>query len=118
MAQISTKVLFILLVTFAIIIPCLEAGIGEFDDFLKAEAEEAHKIALQSYIPLPLGHDNHFHVHGHLSMEEATRRELKQKYAGKQKVPCEAPIDNCWRCKANWAKNLYKLAKCGKSIGN
>jgi pectate lyase len=66
MAQSSTKVLFILLVTFAIIIPCLEAGIAEFDDFLKAEADEAHKIALQSYIPLPLGHDNNFHVHGHL----------------------------------------------------
>ncbi|CAJ2665622.1 unnamed protein product [Trifolium pratense] len=74
MAQSSTKVLFILLVTFAITIPCLEAGIAKYDDFLKAEAEEAHKIALETYIPIhehhsPHGH-HHPHVHSHLKNEK------------------------------------------------
>jgi len=44
-----------------------------------------------------------------------TRRELKQKYGG----PCLAlnPIDRCWRCKKNWAKNRFKLANCAKGFG-
>jgi len=47
------KVVFTLLVTLAITFPCLEAGIAEFDDFLKLQAQQAHEIALQSYIPTP-----------------------------------------------------------------
>lgn len=65
----ATKVAFNLLVTFAIVIPCLEAGIAEFDDFLKAQADEAHKIALDSYVPEPhdVAHELNFHVHMYVS---------------------------------------------------
>ncbi|CAJ2665621.1 unnamed protein product [Trifolium pratense] len=118
MVQSSTKGLFIFLVTFAITIPCLEAGIGEFDDFLKAEEEEAHKIALDSYIPVPEEVVHDLNVDVHLAMEEAndTRRELKENH---NEGPCESsnPIDNCWRCKADWAENRYRLSKCGKGFG-
>ncbi|CAL0321756.1 unnamed protein product [Lupinus luteus] len=39
----------------AIIIPCLEGGIAKFDDYLKAQAEEARKLTLQAYVPNPEG---------------------------------------------------------------
>lgn len=38
-----------------------------------------------------------------------------KKYHG----PCKAknPIDLCWRCKPNWAKNRKKLADCAQGFG-
>lgn len=37
----------------------------------------------------------------------------------KQKGPCIAsnPIDQCWRCKANWANNRKRLADCAIGFG-
>ncbi|KAK2365802.1 pectate lyase [Trifolium repens] len=120
MVESSTMVLFIFLVTFAVTIPCLEAGIAEFDEFLKAQADEAHQLALDSYIPVPeeVAHDLNFHVHLSMEEENSTRRELKGR-GGKHKGPCVAsnPIDRCWRCKADWAQNRFQLAKCGKGFG-
>ncbi|XP_061355861.1 pectate lyase-like [Gastrolobium bilobum] len=114
----ASKVTFIFLVTLAITIPCLEAGIAEFDDFLKVQAEKAHRLALASYVPIPEEVTEDLNLHVHLALDETsnnTRRELKQKYQG----PCTAtnPIDTCWRCNQNWAKNRFKLAKCGKGFG-
>jgi pectate lyase len=44
----------------------------------------------------------------------STRRHLR-KYSGK----CLAtnPIDRCWRCRKNWAKNRKRLAKCVLGFG-
>ncbi|RDX80330.1 hypothetical protein CR513_39132, partial [Mucuna pruriens] len=47
----ATKVAFFLLVTLVVIISCLEVSIGEFDNFLKAQTEEAYKIAFHAYVP-------------------------------------------------------------------
>jgi pectate lyase len=74
MAGSSTKIVFILLVTFAITIPCLEAAHvlspAEFDDVVKARAEEAHKVALDTYVPIPEGvaHDLNVAVHMYVSL--------------------------------------------------
>lgn len=65
MAGSASKVTFIFLVAFAITIPCLEAGIAEFDDFLKAQADEAHEIALRSYEPDPINVTAEFNIHVH-----------------------------------------------------
>lgn len=65
MARSANKVTFIFLVAFAITIPCLEAGIAEFDDFLKAQADEAHEIALRSYEPDPINVTAEFNIHVH-----------------------------------------------------
>lgn len=114
------KVTFILLVAFAITIPCLEAGIADFDDYLKAQAEMAHEIALKSFVPNPINVTTELNFHVHKAMEEvsnSTRRDLREGrgYGG----PCMAtnPIDRCWRCKADWAQNRQLLAKCGKGFG-
>lgn len=63
-----SKVTFIFLVAFAITIPCLNAGIAEFDEFLKEQANEAEQIAVKSYVPNPLNvtDDLNFHVHRYL----------------------------------------------------
>ncbi|KHN13240.1 Putative pectate lyase 3 [Glycine soja] len=114
----ATKVAFTLLATFAIVIPCLEAGIAEFDDFLKAQADEAHKIALDSYVPEPhdVAHELNFHVH--MALENSTRRELRQrKLRGGGKCQASNPIDACWRCNKDWANDRFRLAKCGKGFG-
>ena len=44
----------------------------------------------------------------------STRRNL-----GKYKGPCLAtnPIDQCWRCDKNWAKNRKKLGGCSLGFG-
>ncbi|OIW06705.1 hypothetical protein TanjilG_04099 [Lupinus angustifolius] len=120
-----TKVCFIVLVTLAIVIPCLEAGIAEFDDYLKAQAEEARKLTLETYVPNPeeITEDLNLHVHKALqeyeneSTNSTTRRELRQ--GRKHRGPCQAtnPIDRCWRCQANWANDRYRLAKCGRGFG-
>ncbi|ESW23195.1 hypothetical protein PHAVU_004G026400 [Phaseolus vulgaris] len=114
----ASKVVFSLLATLAITIPCLEAGIAEFDEFLRAQSEKAHEIALQSYVPTPEFVTNDLNYHVHLSMQNVTRRGLKE---GNNAIgkPCESsnPIDNCWRCNKDWAKDRYRLAKCGKGFG-
>lgn len=69
MAGGASKVIFILLV-LAVTIPCLEAGIAEFDDFLKEQQNEAHDVALKSYVPDPenVTHDINLHVHLYLPL--------------------------------------------------
>nr|GMD88210.1 pectate lyase [Ipomoea batatas] len=46
----------------------------------------------------------------------STRRSLGSK---KYKGPCKAtnPIDRCWRCDRNWAKNRKRLATCALGFG-
>jgi len=74
MVESSTKIAFILLVTFAITIPCLEAAHvlspAEFDDILKARAEEARKLALDTYVPIPKAvvHELNIAVHMYVSL--------------------------------------------------
>ncbi|RDX69086.1 hypothetical protein CR513_51845, partial [Mucuna pruriens] len=72
----ATKVAFVLLVTLVIIIPCFEANIGEFDNFLKAQVKEAYKFALNAYVPIPEDVTNELNLHVHSTWENsiATRR--------------------------------------------
>ncbi|QCD92566.1 pectate lyase [Vigna unguiculata] len=96
MAGSAAKVVFTLLLTLAIIIPCLEAGIAEYDDFLKNQAEKAH---VERYV---------------LSWSSGLRAPRNPAFG-----PCDStnPIDNCWRCNKDWANDRYQLAKCGKGFG-
>ncbi|CAK8540612.1 unnamed protein product [Lathyrus sativus] len=123
----ANKIAIIFLV-FAIAIPCFEAGIAEFDDYLRAQASLAHDIALKSYIPDPENITSEINHHVHLSMEKFlaeeysnnTRRELRgHGRRGGREGPCMAsnPIDSCWRCNRNWANDRQRLAKCGKGFG-
>ncbi|WVZ13945.1 hypothetical protein V8G54_011511 [Vigna mungo] len=115
----DAKVVLTLLVTLAITIPCLEAGIAKYDDFLKAQAKEAREIAIESYVPTPelvTGELNH---HVHLAIKNSTRRGLNEAMNPPIGGRCDStnPIDNCWRCNKDWAKDRYRLARCGKGFG-
>ncbi|RDY05939.1 putative isoaspartyl peptidase/L-asparaginase 2, partial [Mucuna pruriens] len=56
----ATKVAFVLLVTLAVIIPCLEVGI-------------AYKIALDAYVPTPEDVTNELNLHHNYKEEGMTR---------------------------------------------
>ncbi|XP_027099313.1 pectate lyase [Coffea arabica] len=114
-------VLLALLVAFAATIPRLrgssieaDAHIGEFDDFLRKRAEDALQASLRAYNPDPEAVTDNFtrQVGKMLEGGNETRRQLK---AG----GCVAtnPIDRCWRCDPNWAKNRKRLAKCARGFG-
>ncbi|XVF11976.1 hypothetical protein REPUB_Repub08aG0075100 [Reevesia pubescens] len=95
----------------------VKANIGEFDEVWQQRAEEAKKGALMAYEPNPdnvtstLNRETRKVLEGDMNN---TRRDL-HKYRG----PCLAtnPIDRCWRCDPNWARNRKKLATCVLGFG-
>ncbi|KAH1063212.1 hypothetical protein J1N35_028199 [Gossypium stocksii] len=128
-----TKLRVVFLFSFFTLIPKLWANIAEFDDFWKQREEEAWKIALTAYEPSPENVTSHLNYHVNKVLEKtmsnqplefkdvitnSTRRSLRGKHK-KYTGPCMAinPIDRCWRCKKNWAKNRKRLAKCVLGFG-
>nr|TKS16098.1 hypothetical protein D5086_0000026710 [Populus alba] len=93
-----------------------KAGIANFDEYWKKRAEEAKEASREAYEPNPEKVAEHFNYEVHKSLEggNSTRRNL-----GKYKGPCLAtnPIDQCWRCDKNWAKNRKKLGGCALGFG-
>ncbi|KAL4311938.1 hypothetical protein GQ457_01G016590 [Hibiscus cannabinus] len=129
-----TKLMPVLLFSFATLIPRLWADIAEFDDFWKQREEEAWKLALAAYEPLPENITNHLNYNvnkmlGKMSssriikfedvITNKTRRYLRGKHK-KYNGPCLAtnPIDRCWRCKKNWDKVRKNLADCVLGFGH
>ncbi|RDX75131.1 hypothetical protein CR513_45029, partial [Mucuna pruriens] len=75
----ATKVSFVLLVALVVIIPCLETDIGEFNNFLKAQTEEAYKIALDAYVPTLEDVTNELNLHSFNDRQVFGRWWRKQK---------------------------------------
>ncbi|KAF7802940.1 pectate lyase-like [Senna tora] len=115
------NVTLLLIATFAIAItiPCVEANIGQFDDYLREKAEQARRAALEAYEHDPFNVTSEFNMHVHLAMDEFNNGTRRALLAQKDKGPCMItnPIDRCWRCDKNWAKNRFKLAWCAKGFG-
>ncbi|KAB2064490.1 hypothetical protein ES319_A09G023100v1 [Gossypium barbadense] len=120
--------------SFAAIIPRLLANIIEFDEFWKQREKEAWNITLVAYESSPENIINHLNynvdkvirkisanqtIEFEDSLTNNTRRYLRGKHK-KYTGPCMAtnPIDSCWRCKKNWAKNRKILAKCVLGFGH
>ncbi|GLT35392.1 hypothetical protein SLA2020_098500 [Shorea laevis] len=142
------SIVFLIFFNVATLIPSIKADIGEFDEVWRKRAEEAWKNALEAYNPHPedvtaivnnrvndaleaiknttgttvsvdfeldidndLGGDNGTDVSNRRYLRGETRR-----YKG----PCVAtnPIDRCWRCRKNWAKNRKRLANCALGFGH
>ncbi|XP_048137070.1 pectate lyase-like [Rhodamnia argentea] len=103
--------------SFAVLVPSIRANIGEFDEYWEKRAEEARKEALDAYDPYPEAVTSYFNakVDKAVKGSNSTRRQLGHKYTG----PCLAsnPIDRCWRCKKNWARNRQRLADCVLGFG-
>ncbi|KAK9107746.1 hypothetical protein Syun_023757 [Stephania yunnanensis] len=94
----------------------LRADIAEYDDVWLKRREEAMKAALDAYHPNPEEVTTNLNHHVNLALEgsNSTRRNLG-KYVGR----CSAtnPIDRCWRCQRNWARNRKRLADCALGFG-
>ncbi|CAL1413802.1 unnamed protein product [Linum trigynum] len=115
MASQSIKFSFFL-VMFTTLVAHLDAHIADFDNYWKQRAEEAKRVALETYHPDPYNVTEHFNTMVHMDLfgSNQTRRSMKR-YMGK----CLAtnPIDRRWRCDPNWANNRQKLADCVQGFG-
>ncbi|KAL8528299.1 hypothetical protein ACS0TY_005924 [Phlomoides rotata] len=114
------KSLFVLFFSFAWIFPALDANIGEWDEVWLTRAKESLNRTLQTFEPNPEKVVSHLNKHAKLSLEaglksNGTRRHLLQWHPNTCTVT--NPIDRCWRCNANWAKNRFRLADCGLGFG-
>ncbi|KAI4339563.1 hypothetical protein MLD38_024491 [Melastoma candidum] len=100
----------------AVVLPGLGRNVTDYDEYWQRRAEEARKDALEAYHPDPEAVAAHLnsHVHEVLDGTNSTRRGLK-KYGGL----CLAtnPIDRCWRCRADWASDRKRLARCVLGFG-
>ncbi|GER55937.1 pectin lyase-like superfamily protein, partial [Striga asiatica] len=70
------------------------AKIAVFDEYLQRQANESYAESLKAFNPHPGDLTDEFN-------ELATN-----------------PIDRCWRCDPNWAKNRKKLADCARGFGH
>ncbi|EOY03379.1 hypothetical protein QUC31_017754 [Theobroma cacao] len=129
-----TKQRLVFLFSFAALIPSLWADIAEFDEVWKQRAEQAWKNALEAYEPMPENVTSNLNYNVNKALlkgranktrafegvtTNSTRRNLRgnhKKYIG----PCMAtnPIDRCWRCRKNWARNRKQLANCVLGFGH
>ncbi|KAM7267428.1 hypothetical protein ACFE04_009594 [Oxalis oulophora] len=116
------KLRLMFLITFAgIMCPSILANLGEFDEVWRERAEKATKATLAAYNPNPMSVTNSFNSQVNNDEEKfdsnSTRRNLRNEHmVGK----CMAtnPIDRCWRCRKNWARNRKRLTKCVLGFGH
>ncbi|KAJ8452358.1 hypothetical protein Cgig2_006163 [Carnegiea gigantea] len=118
--RVVAKLRPLFLFMFVSIIPHGLAKIIEFDEHWQQRQKEAQKIATKAYNPEPHNVTNAFnhHVHKHIKNTKNSRRSLSGRHP--HKGPCLAtnPIDQCWRCDKDWAKNRKKLADCAIGFGH
>ncbi|KAK4362447.1 hypothetical protein RND71_017688 [Anisodus tanguticus] len=107
--------LFLLFVLFVLVVS-IEAHIREFDEVWRKREQQAKKAARHAYHPNPKIVANHLNnrVDKAIRGSNSRRRDL-HRYSGK----CMAtnPIDQCWRCDPNWARNRMKLTGCVLGFG-
>uniref|UniRef100_A0A0A0KG16 Pectate lyase n=1 Tax=Cucumis sativus TaxID=3659 RepID=A0A0A0KG16_CUCSA len=88
------------------------------DEYWQTRATEAKKVAQGAFNANPEIVTDTLNAAVSRTMlgHNSTRRSLRKKYRG----PCLAtnPIDRCWRCDRNWAKNRRKLAECPLGFGH
>ncbi|GJM90593.1 hypothetical protein PR202_ga06892 [Eleusine coracana subsp. coracana] len=111
----------LLLLAAAFLAAAAVSSANELDDHWQKRKEEAEASAKKAYKPDPFNVTNSFNVDVHRSESEALRRGLSgKKKRNKGGGPCVAtnPIDRCWRCRADWATDRMRLARCAKGFGH
>ncbi|CAL5036690.1 unnamed protein product [Urochloa decumbens] len=84
------------------------------EEYWAERAAEARATNLAAYVSDPVAAANSFNKE---TLRATSRRSLRRsKYQG----PCVAtnPIDRCWRCRADWATNRKRLARCARGFGH
>ncbi|CAN1262488.1 Probable pectate lyase 3 [Linum perenne] len=124
MGEISYTLFAYVVITlvWSVVIPTTCSASNDDQEYWHRRALKANENTKAAYHPDPLQVVDHLNLHVHKAMsgvvaEESTRRELRNKK--KTLGACEAtnPIDRCWRCDKNWAKDRKKLAGCALGFG-
>ncbi|KAK6133689.1 hypothetical protein DH2020_032599 [Rehmannia glutinosa] len=107
---------FCILLQLAVTLPKSSAKIATFDAYLQKKANESYEESLKAYDPHPEALTDEFNelVGETLIGENVTRRQLR----GQAGCKATNPIDRCWRCDRNWAKNRKRLADCVRGFGH
>ncbi|CAA0834701.1 Probable pectate lyase 3 [Striga hermonthica] len=116
--RIVSILLLLSVLSFASFVPKSRAAIAEYDEYLLKKAEESYKESLKAFDPHPekVADELSKQVGETLISEKnITRRQLVQ-----TQTECKAtnPIDRCWRCDPNWARNRKRLADCARGFGH
>ncbi|CAA0833085.1 Pectate lyase family protein [Striga hermonthica] len=100
----------------AVSLPKSSAKIAVFDEYLQKQANESYAESLKAFNPHPEDLTDEFNelVGESLVGGNDTRRQLR----GNKGCKATNPIDRCWRCDPNWAKNRKKLADCARGFGH
>ncbi|KAL0421165.1 UNVERIFIED_CONTAM: Pectate lyase [Sesamum latifolium] len=102
------------ILSFVLLLPKSDAAIAKYDEYLKKKAQESLEESRKAFNPNPeeVADDLNVQVSETLT-GEGGKRNLRQ-------GGCKAtnPIDRCWRCDPNWAKNRKKLAECARGFGH
>ncbi|GAB2289584.1 hypothetical protein Dimus_023893 [Dionaea muscipula] len=116
MEELSFKILLLVIFVSSILPSHTRAHIADFDEHWKQRAEEAMKHVEEAYHHNPHDVTNHFNhnVTKALKGSNTARRNL-----GGNDGSCQAtnPIDQCWRCRKDWAANRMRLADCVLGFG-
>jgi len=98
-----------------------QAHIAEFDEYWKSRAEQAQKNAFEAYTANPEEVTNQLNndVEAVITSTNTTARRHLMGRKSRHGGPCVAtnPIDRCWRCDPNWARNRKRLADCALGFG-
>ncbi|XP_071685713.1 pectate lyase-like [Rutidosis leptorrhynchoides] len=91
-------------------------GNAHLDGFMEERAHNATNAAYKAYNPNPESAVLNFSKQVQESLEgstNSTRRNLR----GRGRCMATNPIDKCWRCNKDWAKNRQALSECARGFG-
>ncbi|XP_062178511.1 pectate lyase-like [Phragmites australis] len=105
------SILFYVLATAA---AAQAANVTADEEYWAKRAVEAGSYNRGAHVSDPIATMNRFN--NDVQKSTAARRSLRRRYKG----PCVAanPIDQCWRCRGNWANNRKRLARCAMGFGH
>ncbi|XP_042510765.1 pectate lyase-like [Macadamia integrifolia] len=103
---------------FALFTHAVRAHIADFDEVWQERAKEAEQRTIHNYEPNPEAVTSQFNAHVDKALKRAARNTTRRSLSS-HVGPCLAtnPIDRCWRCQPNWAKNRKRYTKCALGFG-
>ncbi|CAD6342060.1 unnamed protein product [Miscanthus lutarioriparius] len=92
-------------------------NVTDNQEYWAERAEVAHAYNRAAYVSDPVAVMERFND----GMRRATATSTRSRsLAHKARGPCTAtnPIDQCWRCRGDWARNRKRLARCAMGFGH
>ncbi|KAK3131590.1 hypothetical protein QOZ80_6AG0508490 [Eleusine coracana subsp. coracana] len=105
-------ILFYVLAVAAAVVAAAQ-NVTSYEEYWAKRTEEAAEKNRAAFVSDPIAAMNRFNKE---VQRATTRRALRRSYKG----PCMAtnPIDRCWRCRADWASDRKRLARCAMGFGH